>query len=76
MARTPLAAARFAEALPGLKSRLMTAQECGHRLRLGAGKLRFGDDQLPLTAAYPNTVLIRRDDFARSASMRLIDGMS
>ena len=54
----------------------MTAQECGHRLRLGAGKLRLGDDQLPLTAAYPNTVLIRRDDLTRSASLRFIDGMS
>ena len=53
----------------------MAAQECGHRLRLGARKLRFGDDQLPLTAAYPNTVLIRRDDLTRSASMRVVEGM-
>ena len=32
-----------AEALPGLKSRVMTSQERRHRLRLCAGQLRLGD---------------------------------
>ena len=54
--------ARVAETLPGLKSRLMTAQECIHRLRFRPGELRFGDDQLPLSAGNPDTALIRRDD--------------
>ena len=55
---------RVAEALPGLKPRLMTAQERCHRLRFRPGELRLGDDELPLTTADPDTAFVRRDDFA------------
>ena len=76
VARTQSGEVSVAEALPELKSRLITAQEGGHRLCLRAGELRLRNDQLSLTAADSDTKLIRHDNLACAAVVSLIDSVS